>query len=179
MSKMPFARCQRVFPINGLILVGVCAAGKSTIAQLLRPYGIVAHSIAQEHSQSPSLFLHHGLRPVVVLSANFSTIRRRRRLQWTFRHYQDQWQRLILARSQAHLIIRTDPLTPWAVAREVVTWFDTWTGLNALWEQRHIAEFQQQTLIRYQVTWGVRLSEVVISAGKSGGKKFLSPNVVG
>ncbi len=163
MSKMPYAHYQPVFPTNGIILVGVCAAGKSTISRLLTSYGMVARSIAQEHSQVPTLFSRQGDHPVVLLSASFSSVRQRRRLAWTFHHYEEQWKRLQLARQKANLIIRTDALDPQSVAQAIVEWFDQWTGLSTFFKQRHILDAAQQTMMRYQVTWGIALPNLMIS----------------
>ncbi|MCL5014019.1 MAG: hypothetical protein M1493_08545 [Firmicutes bacterium] len=153
---MPYAHCRPVFPINGIILVGVCAAGKSTIARLLQPFGMVGRSVAQEHSQCSTLFLRQGPAIIVVLTASLPTIRKRRRRQWTAQQYERQWRRLRVARNQAHLIVRTDPLDPGEVTRQIVLWFDAFTGLSQLWVTKDIADWRQRAKFRREVTWGYR-----------------------
>ncbi len=133
---MLFGHSRPAFPINGLILVGVCAAGKSTIATLLRQYGVVAHPVAQEHSAVPTLFMSQGPRRVVFLDAELPTVRRRRRMNWTETHYRTQRARLQAARVNANLIVRTDPLTPAEVAEIIVQWSDGLMGLLPLWDKR-------------------------------------------
>ncbi len=149
---MLYAHCQPVFPINGIVLVGVCASGKSTIAQLLTHFGMAGHSVAQEHSQCPTLFLRGTPRIVVVLTASLSTVRKRRRMQWTADQYHRQWNRLWIARNRAHLIVRTDPFDPDEVAQQIVLWFDVFTGLSQYWIRESIRDDRQRARMRQQVT---------------------------
>lgn len=152
---MPFGHSPRAFPINGVVLVGVCAAGKSTVSQVLASYGIVAQSVAQEHSAVPTLFRRKGNHPVILLAADFATVRRRRRVSWTRQHYIQQWVRLRAAREAASLIVRTDPLDPLGVAGVVVQWFDRRTGLDKLWASPACSCTEQdRAAVRYRVCCG-------------------------
>ncbi len=157
---MPYAHCRPAFPINTVVLVGVCASGKSTIAVLLSHFGIAGRSVAQEHSQCPTLFLRHAPPIVVVLTASLSTVRKRRRMQWTAQQYDRQWRRLAVARSRAHLIVRTDLLDAHEVAQQIVLWFDAFTGLNQYWIKESIAESRKMARIRQQVTWNGKVSQL-------------------
>ncbi len=124
-----------VFPIKPLVLVGVCAAGKTTVSGLLRNRGIIAKPVAQEHSRVPDLYKRTG-DWVVLLAATWETVHRRRRLSWDTSFYRTEWDRLGTARQEACLIVHTDWLTAEQVAQRVARWFDGKVGLDALW-RRH------------------------------------------
>ncbi|AUW93466.1 hypothetical protein BXT84_05480 [Sulfobacillus thermotolerans] len=122
---------------------------------MLDRYGIIAQSVAQEHSSVPTLYRRKGDHPVVVLDAAVETVRRRRRMAWTRQHYWRQWYRLISARQAARLIVRTDPLTPEEVAAVIVQWFDRWTGLDVFWSQNDSSyTVREQKQIRLDVCYG-------------------------
>lgn len=152
---MPFGHFPRAFPINGVVLVGVCAAGKSTVSQVLADYGIVAQSVAQEHSAVPTLFRRKGNHPVILLAADFATVRRRRRVSWTRQHYIQQWLSLRAAREAASLVVRTDPLSPARVAGVIVQWFDQRAGLDKLWASPAcFCTEQDRAALRYRICCG-------------------------
>lgn len=122
------------FPISPLVVVGVCASGKTTLANHLRLRGIAAHAVAQEHSQVKDLFRRSG--PwVVLLVSSWGTVHRRRQLAWNPKFYREEWDRLSAARQGASLVVHTDYLTPDAVADRVAEWFDRWFGFEAFWNQ--------------------------------------------
>ncbi len=123
------------FPISAVVIVGVCAAGKSTLASNLARAGIEAKPVAQEHSGVPELFRRTG-ETVIVLVANWESVHKRRRLAWEPKFYQDEWDRLTMARQKARLIVHTDWLTAQEVANRVVYWFDEYYGFAQLWLSR-------------------------------------------
>lgn len=109
-------------PTSPLVLVGVCAAGKSTVSRLLAERGIWAKPVAQEHSQVPDLYRRTG--PVVVLLvASWETVHHRRHLTWDPAFYRTEWERLASARRAASFIIHTDVLSADQVAERVARWF--------------------------------------------------------
>jgi hypothetical protein len=130
------------------------------VVNLLKAHGIVAHPVAQEHSAVPTLFLSQGPRRVVVLSAAFSTVRRRRRLNWTAAHYRQQWMRLRQAHLAANLIVRTDSLTAEEVAEVIVLWSDGMTGLRQLWSSLPGASAEDRAALRYAVTCGAKIADL-------------------
>jgi len=106
----------------GLILVGVCAAGKSTVASLLKAQGVLAHAVAQEHSLVPTLFQKPNHR-VVYLAARWETVHRRRQMSWHRVNFLVERERLRQARRQAGLVVHTDGLTADEVAQIILRWF--------------------------------------------------------
>ncbi len=120
------------FPINGIVVVGVCAAGKTTLFRELQGLGIPVRAVAQEHSLVRGLFRCHGRHPLVLLTADWETVHRRRRLAWEPAFYRVEWLRLEEARSEADLIVQTDYRTPRQVADAVCRWWDRRLGLDRL-----------------------------------------------
>lgn len=119
-------------PIKPLVLVGVCASGKTTVSAALKAHGISAHPVAQEHSRVPGLYRRSdGL--VVVLGATWETVHRRRKLSWNPAFYHEEWDRIREARRDAALIIHTDWLGASDVAARITGWFDRWFGFDGLW----------------------------------------------
>ncbi len=110
-------------PISPLVLVGVCAAGKTTVSAILTRRGILAKSVAQEHSRVPDLYRRSG-RSVILLCASWQTVHRRRELAWDRDFYRVEWDRLRHARDHASLIIQTDWLDADAVADVIEDWFN-------------------------------------------------------
>ena len=128
MTKVPAcASFKQAFPTDGIVLVGVCAAGKTTVSHLLRERGIPARVVAQEHSTVPELYRHGGDGWLVMLCADWQTVHRRRRLSWDPEFYHTEWIRLSQARQEAGLVIHTDMLSAQAVADVIAAW----------WQQRH------------------------------------------
>jgi predicted kinase len=100
-------------------IVGVSAAGKSTLAELLRQRGYAAHSLPQEHSSVRDLALELGYRHVVVLDAEIETVRSRRRVSYGPERLEVERQRLQAACGRAVIHLHTDGLTPLEVADRV------------------------------------------------------------
>jgi len=111
-------------PLIGV--VGVCGSGKTTIVNGLKPFGIVARHIAQEHSYVPTMWQRitnpHFL---IFLDASYPETIKRRRLDWTYEEYLEQHRRLSHARQNCNYYIFTDPLTPEEVIESILTFLKT------------------------------------------------------
>lgn len=119
-------------PISPLVVTGVCAAGKTTLARNLELFGIDARPVAQEHSRVRELYRRAG-GPVILLVASWATVHRRRHLAWNPAFYREEWERLGQARDHAAIVLHTDFLTPDEVADRVVAWFDHKFGFGPVW----------------------------------------------
>lgn len=97
-------------------VVGVSAAGKSTLVLQLRLRGYDAHCVPQEHSSVRDLAWELGYRYVVVLDADIETVRLRREVGYGPERVQIERDRLKAAFARAVVHLRTDGLDP----REVV-----------------------------------------------------------
>lgn len=96
-----------------ILIVGVCASGKSTLAKGLRQLGYDAGPLAQEHSVTPRLWARRHPDILIALECRYeTTVARRRARRWTIEHWEEQ--RAILKDAVAHAQIRicTDDLTP-------------------------------------------------------------------
>lgn len=91
-------------------VVGVCAAGKSTLVAGLRAQGIHAFAVAQEHSGVPYLWQRQQPDYLVMLDAEWETVRRRRQVSYGPERVAEQRQRLRHARQHADLYLPTDAL---------------------------------------------------------------------
>jgi deoxyadenosine/deoxycytidine kinase len=106
-------------PLVGI--VGPCGAGKSTLVEGLKLFGIPSRHIAQEHSYVPYMW-QRITNPdfLVYLDCSFPETVSRRNLNWTIKEYQEQLRRLSHARLHADLYIQTDTLTPEDVIKQVL-----------------------------------------------------------
>ena len=114
-------------PLIGL--VGVCAAGKSTITAHLRALGLRAKPIAQEHSYVKDMWQrisHPDL--LIFLDASFPISTARRKLNWFESDHAEQQRRLLHARQHADLIVDTDALTPDQVLDLVLAFLEGYTS---------------------------------------------------
>jgi predicted ATPase len=104
-----------------IVVVGPCAAGKTTLVGTLRPRGYSIKSCAQEHSPAPQLWKEFSKAEVLVfLDAGLSTIaRRQNRSDWTQARLDAQRQRLAHARAHCDFYLYTDDLTREQVADAV------------------------------------------------------------
>lgn len=112
---------------RGLLIgvVGVCAAGKSTLVGELRARGYQAKHIAQEHSYVSDMWrriTHPDL--LVFLDASYPVTIERRRLDWREADWQEQQRRLAHARQHCDLYLLTDSLTPVQVVAQVLALVD-------------------------------------------------------
>jgi hypothetical protein len=101
-----------------VVVVGPCAAGKTTLVNNLRRFGYDIHSCAQEHSSVPELWKVRCRADILVhLDAELETIaRRQNRADWTTARLAAQRTRLADARKHCDLYLATDDLTREQVA---------------------------------------------------------------
>jgi deoxyadenosine/deoxycytidine kinase len=100
-------------PTGGIVIVGPCAAGKTTLARGLQAHGLPARQIAQEHSYVPDMWLRLSRPDILVfLDASYERCTQRKALNWTLAEYQEQHRRLGHAREHCHIYIDSDDLTP-------------------------------------------------------------------
>ncbi len=116
---------------EAIVVVGVCGAGKSTLARGLRALGYPARACVQEHSYVPTLWRRHGRpRVLVYLHAGLDTVCRRRHVRWDESVLAAQRSRLALARQSCDLFVDTDPLTIDQVRGRVVAYLQS----RGLWQ---------------------------------------------
>jgi ABC-type cobalamin/Fe3+-siderophores transport system ATPase subunit len=104
-----------------VVVVGPCAAGKTTLVGGLRALGVEARAVAQEHSAVSRLYRQHARDGTVFvyLTADYRVLRARRPLSGGRPQYQAEWERLSDARAAAHLLVHTDGV-PIATVRDRV-----------------------------------------------------------
>jgi deoxyadenosine/deoxycytidine kinase len=107
-----------------IIIVGVCAAGKTTLAENLTRLGYEADTVAQEHSYVPTLYRHSSPDAVIYLDASFAAIKKRRDIDWDERFLAEEQARLADARAACDLYIKTDNLNADQVFRRVRRWLE-------------------------------------------------------
>lgn len=102
-------------------VIGVSAAGKSTLVAGLRRLGYNARPVSQEHSEVPDMW--QRIRPpdwLIFLDLDLPGQRARRPdVSWDAAWRQMELDRLAQARSQADLRLDTGPLTPEEVLQRV------------------------------------------------------------
>ncbi len=109
-------------------VVGVCAAGKTTLVMGLRARGWNARQVAQEHSYVPHMW-QRITRPdvLVYLDAQLETIRRRRHdPDFPAAILEEERHRLRHARQHCDIYLATDDLSPAEVLAHVVARLATW-----------------------------------------------------
>jgi guanylate kinase len=104
-----------------IVVVGPCAAGKTTLVNNLRPKGYTIKSCVQEHSFTPDLWRRFSKADVLIfLDAQLTTIvARQNRSDWTQRRLDAQRRRLSHAREHCDYYLQTDNLTREEVADAV------------------------------------------------------------
>jgi deoxyadenosine/deoxycytidine kinase len=110
-------------------IVGVCASGKSTLAQGLNQLGIKAFSVPQEHSFVRRLWekLHPQANILIMLDARWETTKRRRpTISYGPDRLEEQRERLKYARELCDLYLPTDDLTIEEVRERVLSWIEAW-----------------------------------------------------
>ena len=103
-----------------IIVVGPCAAGKSTLVAALQALGYDAHASAQEHSAIASLWQHSHPDILIALEADIAAVRARRGEEWPEWLHDVQVQRLQAAAAAADLTIDTTDLDPETVSSRVL-----------------------------------------------------------
>lgn len=102
-----------------IVIVGPCAAGKTTLVARLQELGFDAHACAQEHSGVPYLWQLSAPDLLIFLDVNLATTSARRGCDWPANLHAAQQQRLAHARAHADLYLDSSSLTPDEVARLV------------------------------------------------------------
>jgi predicted ATPase len=99
-----------------VVIVGPCAAGKTTLVSRLQALGYDAHACAQEHSGVPYLWQLSEPDLLLFLDADRATIGARRGYEWPAALNDAQQARLAHARAHADLYLDSGPLSPAEVA---------------------------------------------------------------
>ena len=107
-------------------LVGVCAAGKSTLSKRLKAHGYRVKHIAQEHSFVKDMW-RRLVNPdlLIFLDVSYEESLRRRNLDWRISDYNEQQRRLEHARQHADFYLSTDNLSPDEVEKQVVQFINS------------------------------------------------------
>lgn len=90
-----------------IVVVGPCAAGKTTLVDALKAHGYNAYAVAQEHSIIRDLWRRRDPDIVIALDLDLDVVRQRRSPTWSAKLYADQHERLREAFATAHLTIDT------------------------------------------------------------------------
>lgn len=114
-----------------IAIVGVCAAGKSTLARGLQELGYEAYSVPQEHSVVRRLWARKNPDLLIMLDAQWETTRRRRPdIGYGPERLAEQRERLRYARAECDLYLPTDDLSIAEVRQAAV-------ALARQWQERH------------------------------------------
>jgi hypothetical protein len=108
------------------VVVGHCAAGKSTLVAGLRALGYDATICGQEHSEIHDLWRHGEPDLVVALTIDLETVRARRGDDWPAAIFAAQEARLADAIAHAHLALDSGRLDPIGVRDAVVCAIERW-----------------------------------------------------
>jgi hypothetical protein len=105
-----------------IAVVGVCAAGKSTLVAGLRAHGWNARQVAQEHSYVPDMWQRiTGPDILIYLDAELATVQQRRRdPSFDAGLLAEERRRLRHARQHCDIYLATDALTPEEVLATVL-----------------------------------------------------------
>ncbi|WP_110513538.1 hypothetical protein [Herpetosiphon llansteffanensis] len=90
-----------------VVIVGPCAAGKTTLRQGLETHGIQARVIAQEHSGIRGLWRKHQADYVIYLDVDLPAVHERGRPTFPAWLHNQQQQRLQEARDAADIYLDT------------------------------------------------------------------------
>src|SRR5215211_8595966 len=105
-----------------VVVVGPCAAGKSTLVTTLRAFGYDAHVSGQEHSEISTLWQHSQPDVLIALDVDITAVRDRRGDAWPEWLHDLQVQRLAAASRAADLAIDTTTLSTQAVFARVIAY---------------------------------------------------------
>jgi len=105
-----------------IVVVGPCAAGKSTLVSALRELGYDAHVSGQEHSEIATLWQHSQPDVLIALEVEIRAVRGRRGGSWPEWLHDVQVRRLAAALRAANLVIDTTGLSPQSVVDRVVAY---------------------------------------------------------
>ncbi len=103
-----------------IMIVGVCAAGKTTLVERLRGRGFKVATVSQEHSTNP--YLWQRARPyfLVVVDCNLETARERRNSNIHPARFAGQKEKLQQAREQCDFYLQTDNLSVEESAGQII-----------------------------------------------------------
>ena len=102
-------------------IVGICGAGKATLAEGLEKHGFSVRQIAQEHSYVPDMWRVVSNPDVLIfLEVSYPVTMKRKNFHWKLEEYQQQADRVYHARKHADLLIDTDGLTADEVLKQVL-----------------------------------------------------------
>ena len=105
-------------PLIGV--VGVCAAGKSTLINGMQTRGVRAKHIAQEHSFVKDMWKRLTNPDLLIfLDASYPVTLARRQFNWSEAEWAEQQRRLQHAREHADLYLNTDDLSAEQVLQTV------------------------------------------------------------
>src|SRR5215208_4677985 len=105
-----------------IVVVGPCAAGKSTLVNALRALGYDAHASGQEHSEIATLWQRSHPDVLIALNVDISAVRARRGGSWPEWLHDLQVRRLAAASRAAHLAIDTTMLSPQTIVDRVLAY---------------------------------------------------------
>ena len=108
-----------------IVVVGPCAAGKSTLVAALQARGYDAHVSGQEHSAIASLWQHSHPDILISLEVDISAVWTRRGRDWPEWLHDIQVQRLRDASEAADLAIDTTDLDPGGVVDRVLAYLSS------------------------------------------------------
>ena len=109
-----------------IVIVGPCAAGKTTLQNNLVRLGYDARDVAQEHSEAQTMWQQIARPDILIfLDASLETIRRRLKVDWEQAYLDEMNRRLTHARVHAHFFLDTNPLTPIQVCDRVVEFLNS------------------------------------------------------
>ena len=104
------------------MVVGPCAAGKSTLVTALRELGYDAHASGQEHSEIAMLWQHSHPDVLIALEVDIAAVRDRRGGSWPEWLHDRQVRRLAAASRAADLAIDTTAISPQTLVDRVVAY---------------------------------------------------------
>jgi chloramphenicol 3-O-phosphotransferase len=107
-----------------IVVVGPCAAGKSTLVEALQSLGYDAHVSGQEHSEVASLWQRLEPDILIALNIDIAAVRQRRGETWPEWLHDTQVKRLENATQAADLTVDTTELGPEALIARVVAFLE-------------------------------------------------------
>lgn len=90
-----------------VVVVGPCAAGKTTLVDALVARGYQAYAVAQEHSIIRDLWARRDPDVLIALDLDLAVVRERRSPTWSADIYEKQHERLQPAFAAADMLIDT------------------------------------------------------------------------
>jgi chloramphenicol 3-O-phosphotransferase len=120
-------------------VVGVCAAGKSTLVAVLRDAGFDARHVAQEHSYVPYMWQRIGRPDVLIyLDVDYETVHKRRpQLHYRPADWIEQVRRLAHARQHCDLYLNTTQLAVAEVQARVLAFLSELEQKNSTFRARN------------------------------------------